>query len=69
METVIWYNVLLLLIVLALFMVISKIYKGKLRKKVKLLLIILATILLICAVIAILFVDAILLGMIGPVPN
>lgn len=69
MKTVINFNVLLLILAVIIIATLMKIRKSNIGSKTKLIVNCIGIIVLICVTLAIFFVDAILFGIIGPVPN
>ena len=69
MKTVIFYNIISLFIVVALIFVIRIVSKRNLRENQQLIIKVIVTILIVCVIAFMLFIDAIAFGVIGPVPN
>ena len=69
MKTVIFYNIISLIIIVALFFVTRIVRKRDLRKNQQLIIKIIVTILIVCMIAFVLFIDAIAFGVIGLVPN
>jgi len=68
-KTVIFYNIISLFIVVALIFVIRIVSKRNLRENQQLIIKVIVTILIVCVIAFMLFIDAIAFGVIGPVPN
>ena len=69
MKTVILYNIISLIIIFVLIFVLRIVSKSDLRKNQQLIIIVITTILIVCVIAFVLFIDAIAVGIIGPVPN
>ncbi len=69
MKTVILYNIISLIILFVLIFVLRIISKSDLRKNQQLIIKVISTILIVCVIAFALFIDAIAVGIIGPVPN
>ena len=69
MKTVILYNIISLIIIFVLFFVLRIVSKSDLRKNQQLIIKVITTILIVCVIAFVLFIDAIAVGIIGPVPN
>ena len=69
MKTVILYNIISLIIIFVLIFVLRIVSKSDLRKNQQLIIKVIAAILIVCVITFILFIDAIAVGIIGPVPN
>ena len=69
MKTVILYNIISLIIIFALIFVLRIVSKSDLRKNQQLIIKVITTILIVCVIAFVLFIDAIAVGIIGPVPN
>ena len=69
MKTVILYNIISLIIIFVLIFVLRIISKSDLRKNQQLIIKVITTILIVCVIAFVLFIDAIAVGIIGPVPN
>ena len=69
MKTVILYNIISLIIIFVLIFVLRIVSKSDLRKNQQLVIKVIATILIVCVIAFVLFIDAIAFGIIGPVPN
>ncbi len=69
MKTIVFYNIASLIILIWSIYVLRDIRKRNLSPRAKRILKAIVTILLVCAVVAVLFLDAIAFGIIGPVPN
>ena len=69
MKTVILYNIISLIIIFVLIFVLRIVSKSDLRKNQQLIIKVIATILIVCVIAFVLFIDAIAVGIIGPVPN
>ena len=69
MKTVILYNIISLIIIFVLIFVLRIVSKSDLRKNQQLVIKVIATILIVCVIAFVLFIDAIAVGIIGPVPN
>ncbi len=67
MKTVILYNIISLIIIFVLIFVLRIISKSDLRKNQQLIIKVIATILIVCVIAFVLFIDAIAVGIIGPV--
>ena len=69
MKTVILYNIISLIIISVLIFVLRIVSKSDLRKNQQLIIKVITTILIVCVIAFVLFIDAIAVGIIGPVPN
>ena len=69
MKTVILYNIISLSIIFVLIFVLRIVSKSDLRKNQQLIIKVITTILIVCVIAFVLFIDAIAVGIIGPVPN
>ena len=69
MKTVIHYNIISLIIIFVLIFVLRIVSKSDLRKNQQLIIKVITTILIVCVIAFVLFIDAIAVGIIGPVPN
>ena len=69
MKTVILYNIISLIIIFVLIFVLRIVSKSDLRKNQQLIIKVITTILIVCVIAFMLFIDAIAVGIIGPVPN
>ena len=69
MGTVVLYNIISLIIIFVLIFVLRIVSKSDLRKNQQLIIKVIATILIVCVITFILFIDAIAVGIIGLVPN
>ena len=69
MKTVILYNIISLIIIFVLIFVLRIVSKSDLRKNQLLIIKVITTILIVCVIAFVLFIDAIAVGIIGPVPN
>ena len=69
MKTVILYNIISLIIIFVLIFVLRIVSKSDLRKNQQLIIKVITTILIVCVIAFVLFIDAIAAGIIGPVPN
>ena len=69
MKTVILYNIISLIIIFVLIFVLRIVSKSDLRKNQQLIVKVITTILIVCVIAFVLFIDAIAVGIIGPVPN
>ena len=69
MKTVVLYNIISFIIIVALIFVLTIGSKSNLRQNQKLVIKVIATILIVCVIAFVLFIDAIAFGIIGPVPN
>ena len=69
MKTVIFYNIISLIIIFVLIFVLRIVSKSDLRKNQQLIIKVITTILIVCVIAFVLFIDAIAVGIIGPVPN
>ena len=69
MKTVILYNIISLIIIFVLSFVLRIVSKSDLRKNQQLIIKVITTILIVCVIAFVLFIDAIAVGIIGPVPN
>ena len=69
MKTVILYNIISLIIIFVLIFVLRIVSKSDLRKNQQLIIKVITTILTVCVIAFVLFIDAIAVGIIGPVPN
>ena len=69
MKTVILYNIISLIIIFVLIFVLRIVSKSDLRKNQQLIIKVITTTLIVCVIAFVLFIDAIAVGIIGPVPN
>ena len=69
MKTVILYNIISLIIIFVLIFVLRIVSKSDLRKNQQLIIKVITTILIVCVIAFVLFIDAIAVGIIGPDPN
>ena len=69
MKTVILYNIISLIIIFVLIFVLRIVSKSDLRKNQQLIIKVITTILIVCVIAFVLFIDAIAVVIIGPVPN
>ena len=69
MKTVILYNIISLIIIFVLIFVLRIVSKSDLRKNQQLIIKVITTILIVCVIAFVLFIDAIAFGIIGPVQN
>ena len=69
MDTVILYNIVSLTIIVVLIFALRIVSKSDLRRNQQLIIKVIVTILIICVIAFILFIDAIAVGIIGRVPN
>ena len=69
MKTVILYNIISLIIIFVLIFVLRIVSKSDLRKNQQLIIKVITTILIVCVIAFVLFIDEIAVGIIGPVPN
>jgi hypothetical protein len=69
MKTVILYNIISLIIIFVLIFVLRIVSKSDLRKNQQLIIKVITTILIVCVIAFVLFIDALAVGIIGPVPN
>ena len=69
MKTVILYNIISLIIIFVLIFVLRIVSKSDLRKNQQLIIKVITTILIVCVIAFVLFIDAIAVGFIGHVPN
>ena len=69
MKTVILYNIISLIIIFVLIFVLRIVSKSDLRKNQQLIIKVITTILIVSVIAFVLFIDAIAVGIIGPVPN
>ena len=69
MKTLILYNIISLIIIFVLIFVLRIVSKSDLRKNQQLIIKVITTILIVCVIAFVLFIDAIAVGIIGPVPN
>ena len=69
MKTVILYNIISLIIIFVLIFVLRIVSKSDLRNNQQLIIKVITTILIVCVIAFVLFIDAIAVGIIGPVPN
>ena len=69
MKTVILYYIISLIIIFVLIFVLRIVSKSDLRKNQQLIIKVITTILIVCVIAFVLFIDAIAVGIIGPVPN
>ena len=69
MKTVIRVNLISVILILALIFALAEVRKSNLSKNKRLAVRVIAAILIVCLAAYVLFIDAIVLGIIGPVPN
>ena len=69
MDTVILYNIVSLTIIVVLIFALRIVSKSDLRRNQQLIIKVIVTILIICVIAFILFIDTIAVGIIGLVPN
>ena len=69
MKTVILYNIISLIIIFVLIFVLRIVSKSDLRKNQQLIIKVITTILIVCVIAFVLFIDAIAFGIIGPVQD
>ena len=69
MKTVILYNIISLIIIFVLIFVLRIVSKSDLRKNQQLIIKVITTILIVCVIAFVLFIDAKAVGIIGHVPN
>ena len=69
MKTVILYNIISLIIIFVLIFVLRIVSKSDLRKNQQLIIKVITTIFIVYVIAFVLFIDAIAVGIIGPVPN
>ncbi len=69
MKTVVLYNIISFIIIVALICVLRIVSKSNLRQNQQLVIKVIAIILIVCVIAFVLFIDAIAFGIIGPVPN
>ena len=69
MKTVVLYNIISFIIIVVLIFVLRIVSKSNLRQNQQLVIKVIATILTVCVIAFVLFIDAIAFGIIGPVPN
>ncbi len=69
MGTVVLYNIISLIVIFVLIFVLRIVSKSDLRRNQQFIIKVIATVLIVCMITFILFIDAIAVGIIGPVPN
>ena len=69
MGTVVLYNIISLIVIFVLIFALRIVSKSNLRQNQQLVIKVIATILIVCVIAFVLFIDAIAFGIIGPVPN
>lgn len=69
MGTVVLYNIISLIVIFVLIFALRIVSKSDLRRNQQLIIKVIAAILIVCVITFILFIDAIAVGIIGPVPN
>lgn len=69
MGTVVLYNIISLIVIFVLVFALKIVNKSDLRRNQQLIIKVIATILVVCVITFILFIDAIAVGIIGLVPN
>ncbi|MDO4438886.1 MAG: hypothetical protein Q4B86_05515 [Eubacteriales bacterium] len=69
MDTVILYNIVSLIIIVVLIFALRIVSKSDLRRNQQLIIKVIVTILIVCVIAFILFLDTIAVGIIGLVPN
>ena len=69
MGTVVLYNIISLIVIFVLIFALRIVSKSDLRRNQQLIIKVIASILIVCVITFILFIDAIAVGIIGLVPN
>lgn len=69
MGTVVLYNIISLIVIFVLVFALKIVNKSDLRRNQQLIIKVIATILIVCVITFIFFIDAIAVGIIGLVPN
>ena len=69
MGTVVLYNIISLIVIFVLVFALKIVNKSDLRRNQQLIIKVIATILIVCVITFILFIDAIAVGIIGPVQD
>lgn len=69
MKTVVLYNIISFIIIVVLIFVLRIVSKSNLSQNQQLVIKVITTILIVCVIAFVLFIDAIAFGIIGPVPN
>lgn len=69
MGTVVLYNIISLIVIFVLIFVLRIVSKSDLRRNQQFIIKVIATVLIVCMITFILFIDAIAVGIIGLVPN
>ena len=69
MGTVVLYNIISPIVIFVLIFVLRIVSKSDLRRNQQFIIKVIATVLIVCMITFILFIDAIAVGIIGPVPN
>mgnify|MGYP001101124773 FL=1 len=69
MGTVVLYNIISLIVIFVLIFALRIVSKSDLRRNQQLIIKVIATILVVCVITFMLFIDAIAVGIIGLVPN
>lgn len=69
MKTVVLYNIISFIILITLIFVLRIVSKSNLRQNQQLVIKVIATILIVCVIAFVLFIDAIVFGIIGPVQD
>ncbi|MBS6518434.1 MAG: hypothetical protein KH353_09650 [Clostridium sp.] len=69
MGTIVIYNISSLIVIFVLIFALRIVSKSDLRRNQQLIIKVIATILIVCVITFILFIDAIVVGIIGLVPN
>ena len=69
MGTVVLYNIISLIVIFVLIFALRIVSKSDLRKNQQLIIKVITTILIVCVIAFVLFIDAIAVGIIGLVPN
>ena len=69
MGTVVLYSIISLIVIFVLIFVLRIVSKSDLRRNQQFIIKVIATVLIVCMITFILFIDAIAVGIIGPVPN
>ena len=69
MDTVVLYNIISLIVIFVLVFALKIVNKSDLRRNQQLIIKVITTILIVCVIVFVLFIDAIAVGIIGPVPN
>lgn len=69
MDTVVFYNIISLIVIFVLVFALKIVNKSDLRRNQQLIIKVIAAILIVCVITFILFINAIVAGIIGLVPN